>query len=92
MSPKDIRHFLLIFDVKARELHVEEYGTDYAAALSAYDEREKEYREAGRVEDFDIVLLGADSLETVKKTHSSYFDGDAEHGFAAYFKPALPTP
>jgi hypothetical protein len=24
--------------------------------------------------DFDVVLLSADSLETIKRTHSSYFD------------------
>ena len=27
-------------------------------------------------DDLDIVLVGADSLETVKRTHSSYFETD----------------
>lgn len=29
-------------------------------------------------DDLDIVLVGADSLETVKRTHSSYFGDTAE--------------
>ncbi len=39
--------------------------------MAAYSEIEGEMRER---DDLDIVLVGADSLETVKRTHSSYFD------------------
>ena len=39
--------------------------------LLAYQEAERESR--GR-SDLDVVLLGADSLETIKRTHSSYFE------------------
>lgn len=93
MSPaEDIQHFLLLFDVAEESVDIERFGTDYEAALQAYDEREKQYRAEGKAEEVDIVLLGADSLETIKRTHSSYFDGNREHGFAAFFKDALGTP
>jgi hypothetical protein len=38
----------------------------------------------------DIVLLGADSLETIKKTHSSYFE-TSEDGFEQFFRDRLRT-
>ena len=66
------------------EAEVEEFD-DYDAAVAAYDDIEKRMR--GR-RDLDIVLLGADSLETVKKTHSSYFE-TTRHGFERFFKDAL---
>jgi hypothetical protein len=84
MSIDDIRHFLVIYDVNVGEAEVEEFD-EYEAAVAAYDEIEEKTR--GR-RDLDIVLLGADSLETVKKTHSSYFN-TTQHGFERFFKDAL---
>jgi hypothetical protein len=90
MSAKDdIQHFLLVFEVVKNSVKIERFGTDYEAALDAYDQREREYRDNGRGDDVDIVLLGADSLDTVKRTHSSYFGEDGAHGFAPLFKDAL---
>lgn len=76
MNVDEIRHFLVIYDVRAAKATVTEFD-DYATALSAYESIEKE--NLGR-DDLDIVLLGADSLETVEKTHSSYFS-TTEGGF-----------
>lgn len=78
MSPTAIKHFLVIYDIAHSRADVEAFGTDYAAALAAYEAAEQEHRDR---DDVDIVLLGADSLETIKKTHSSYFE-TSEHGFA----------
>jgi hypothetical protein len=83
MSPNDIQHFLVVYDVTHGPATVEEFGSDYEAALAAYTEREHEYRERDGV---DIVLLGADSLETIKQTHSSYFE--PVDGFERFFEPA----
>jgi hypothetical protein len=47
-------------------------GTDYDAAQAAYAEAERANAED---EKLDVVLLSADSLETIKQTHSSYFNG-----------------
>jgi hypothetical protein len=52
---------------------VQPFGTDYDSAQLAYAEAEQ----ANGVEaKLDIVLLSADSLETIKQTHSSYFSGE----------------
>jgi hypothetical protein len=84
MSIDDIRHFLVIYDVNVGEAEVKEFD-EYQTAVAAYDEIEEKTR--GR-RDLDIVLFGADSLETVKKTHSSYFE-TTQHGFERFFKDAL---
>jgi hypothetical protein len=81
MSSTDIRHFLVIYDIAAREAHVDSYGFDYDAAIQAYAETEQLYR--GR-EDVEVVLLSADSIETIKKTHSSYFS-TRDEGFERFF-------
>lgn len=81
---EDIRHFLVVYDTKVGEAEVQEFD-DYATAIIAYDEIEKLMR--GR-RDLDIVLLGADSLDTIKKTHSSYFD-TTHHGFERFFLDAF---
>jgi hypothetical protein len=67
-----IKHFLLVFDYSTNELTEREFGGDVASALKAY--RETEVKLKGRT-DVDIVLVGSDSLETVKITHANYFDG-----------------
>lgn len=66
----DIRHFLVVFHIPTGEAKARDFGTNYAGAVEAYAEIEEEMH--GR-EDLEIVLLGADSLETVQRTHSSYF-------------------
>lgn len=68
-----INHFLLVFDhSEGRLLDLVSFGEDSDRALSAYADREVEYRNRKHVE---IVLIGSDSLETVKLTHANYFDG-----------------
>lgn len=81
-----IKHFLLTFDIGRQTADVREFGDDYEAALAAYDEAEDRVQFDPQVE---VVLLGADSLETLKKTHSSYFMGTpAEHPFASFLRNA----
>jgi len=66
-----IRHFLLVYDrANGRQLGVEEFGSDVDAALARYLEVEKRYADNPRM---DIVLVGSDSLDTVRVTHSNYF-------------------
>ncbi len=66
----DIKHFLVACDPKTRKTTVREFGTDYDAAQDAYQKAEWQAWGTG----LDVVLLSADSLETIKRTHSSYFD------------------
>lgn len=72
MSPDEIKHFLVIYDPATGKAGVRPFGTDYDAAQAAYAEAEQAN---GMETKLDIVLLSADSLETIKQTHSSYFNG-----------------
>jgi len=80
-TTEDIRHFLIVYDVDHGEATVTSFETDYEAALEAYSEREREAREREEESDVDIVLVGADSIETVRRTHSSYFELRSGSGF-----------
>jgi hypothetical protein len=68
-SSDDIKHFLVTYDPAHREATVRDFGTNYDAAQDAYRQAEQ----GARGTDLDVVLLSADSLDTVKRTHSSYF-------------------
>jgi hypothetical protein len=70
---QSIQNFLLVFDHERGELvELHELGDDGAAAVTAYDAKEREFEGRGRVE---VVLLGSDSLDTVRLTHANYFGG-----------------
>jgi hypothetical protein len=84
MNVDEIRHFLVIYDVQAAKATVTEFD-DYDAALAAYERIEKKNLGSDAL---DIVLLGADSLETVEKTHSSYF-ATTEGGFERFLGDLL---
>jgi hypothetical protein len=72
MSPDEIKHFLVAYDPATGKTRVRSFGTDYDAAQAAYAEAERANADDERL---DVVLLSADSLETIKQTHSSYFSG-----------------
>lgn len=86
MSADTIKHFLVVYDVSAGVAEVREFS-DHEEALVEYDKLEKQFLDSS---EFDIVLLGADSIETIKRTHSSYFD-TTQHGFERFFRDALLT-
>ena len=70
-----IKHFLLVFDHDAGKLiETIEFGADGERAVEAYASKEAENRKNPRIE---IVLIGSDSLATVRSTHANYFDGTA---------------
>jgi hypothetical protein len=74
MAPTDrIQHFLLVFDHERGTLiELVEFGEDSAEATRKYAEAEEHYGDGAR---YEIVLVGSDSIETVKVTHANYFDG-----------------
>jgi hypothetical protein len=68
-----IQHFLLVFDHTAGHLiRSEAFGEDADSAMAAYASTEASY---GTRKDVEVVLIGSDSFETVKRTHANYFDG-----------------
>lgn len=70
-----IHHYLLAYDHTKSQLVInEDFGTDADAALEAYSTLEKQHKDNLSM---DIVLVGSDSIETVKVTHSTYFGRSA---------------
>jgi len=65
-------HFLLVFDHQAGRLIEEIPFEDSDEAVAAYAAKEAEFNNQQLIE---IVLIGSDSIETVKLTHANYFDG-----------------
>lgn len=66
-----MNNYLIAFDRSTgHQVLLEEYGTDSAAAIKRYQELELEHY---RDRHLDIVLVGSESLESVKVTHASYF-------------------
>jgi hypothetical protein len=74
-----LHHFLLIYDLNAGCLVEQlDMGEDGEAAAAEYSRSEAEYRDR---EGFEIVLVGADSIETIRQTHAHYFNGTADRAF-----------
>lgn len=75
-----INHFLIVYNLRDEELlQFQPFGKDVEGATEAYARAESLYRERPDHEDFEIVLVGADSADTLKVTHSRYFKtGEAE--------------
>lgn len=70
MNASDIKHFLVTYDIATGKATVRDFGNDYEAAVDEYGKLEARFRDDTK---FEVVLLSADSIETVKRTHSSYF-------------------
>ncbi len=67
-----VLHYLLVFDRHAgRRILTREFGEDAHAAVEAYQALEAVHRDEPWM---DIVLIGSDSLDTVRVTHKNYFD------------------
>lgn len=66
-----LQHFLLVYDLGVQRLISQREFADGNEAATAYAALEREYQ--GR-KDLEIVLVGADSIETIKRTHAHYFD------------------
>jgi len=64
-------HFLLVYSYEQQKLLKCESFTESKKATAAYAEIEREYKD--RSDEFEIVLVGADSIETIRKTHGHYF-------------------
>lgn len=72
MSP--MCHFLLVYDHSEQKLALTQEFSDATAATKAYADAEAEARTSEQ-KHLEIVLVGADSIETIRQTHASYFEG-----------------
>jgi len=71
----ELSQFLIVFNHERGELHQDvTVFADAAEALRAYVAAERHFADQEHVE---VVLIGSDSLDTVRRTHANYFDGTA---------------
>ena len=75
-----LRHFLLVFDIDRQELLRCDEFDDPREAAAAYEGAERRHQSDRRLE---IVLVGADSIDTIKRTHSNYFESEADSHYLA---------
>lgn len=66
----DVSHFLVVFDRARGRVLREEPFEDERAALAERFRVEKEHRADA---DIEVVVLGADSPEALRRTHARYF-------------------
>lgn len=75
MANRKTIDFLIVYDHDARkQVSLEEFRNT-AQALKAYSECEEQFRGNPRME---VVLLGAESIDAIKVTHSNYFEDTAD--------------
>jgi hypothetical protein len=79
------QYFLLIYDLTSRALQHEEFGRDHTTAAERYSELEQLHRGNDAIE---VVLVGADSFDTIKRTHSHYFVERDEDVFREFLEGA----
>ena len=73
MIESDTRHYLIVFDTATGVMResVRQFGPENVdEALSAYADAEARFAAEPSVH---VVLIGSDSLESVKQTHSTFF-------------------
>ena len=81
---RSLNHFLLVFDHRLGKLtDLYKFGTDAKSALAEYSRLEREH--LGSADAIEIVLIGSDSLDSVKVTHANYFDGTVSASKSKYF-------
>lgn len=68
-------HFLLAYSHKEQRLTMQEEFSDSRRATKAYAEAEAKHESDS---DYEIVLIGSDSIQTIMKTHGHYFSNERD--------------
>ncbi|MDW5612502.1 hypothetical protein [Mycolicibacterium sp. D5.8-2] len=89
MPKDDAVYFLLVYSFDAGSLVEQLECSDREAAIEAYDAMERKYR--GTLDRYEVVLIGADSIETVMKTHGHYFRTSLDSMFSEFLSVPNPT-
>lgn len=82
-------HYLLVYSFDDNKLVATDAFTDRRSATKAYEDAEAKYADC--FDKFEIVLLGADSLETIMKTHGHYFASSSDSLFSGFLTTATLT-
>lgn len=72
-------HFLLVYSHREHKLVSQDEFKDSVKAVAAYGVAERANRDN---DDYEIVLVGSDSIETIMKTHGHYFANDTSGVFS----------
>lgn len=83
MTRDDAVYFLLVYSFDQGKLVHQDEFTDRTQGIRAYDSCEREYRNT--LDKFEIVLIGADSIETVMQTHGHYFSTSSDDSIFSDF-------
>ncbi|MGX9348115.1 hypothetical protein [Microbacterium sp. KNMS] len=67
-------HFLLAYSHKEQKLVSQYEFSDAKRATKAYADAEAKHQNDS---DYEIVLIGSDSIETIMKTHGHYFASES---------------
>lgn len=70
MTNGPTKYFILVYDMSLRHVDVLDFDGDMERANAEYARIEEEHSASGT---YEVVLVGADSIETIKRTHSPYF-------------------
>jgi hypothetical protein len=81
-----VEHYLVIYNRRAGEIVRRQTFQSSDTAMAARFMAEREYRAEP---DIEIVVLGADSWEALRKTHSRYFERVQELAESALKREAL---
>jgi len=68
-----VTHFLLVYDLRHQALRSQQAFAKADEAMIACQRLEQQYR-ADPDPDPEIVLVGADSIDTIRQTHGHYFE------------------
>ena len=67
------KYFIIVFDrVEGRQVSLDELAS-MEEATEKYRQLEREFMDDRIESSYDVVLVGSDSLDSVKVTHASYF-------------------
>lgn len=77
-------HFLLVYSFDEGRLVRQSEFSGAKEATAAYTEAEQECRNREDFDRFEVVLVGADSIQTVMQTHGHYFKSSDQSLFSDF--------
>lgn len=83
--PAPTVHFLLVYSHSQQKLISTNTYSDSTRATAAYTAAEKLHHDEV---DYEIVLIGSDSIETVMRTHGHYFGQTPVDSFSEFLLTA----
>ncbi|MDO3126515.1 hypothetical protein P5V43_05290 [Mycobacteroides abscessus subsp. bolletii] len=87
MGKDDSVYFLLAYSLDEGKLVRQDEFTVRDEAVAAYEEAENHYRP--NLDRYEVVLIGADSIETVMLTHGHYFRQSEDSIFSEFLTGSI---